>query len=358
MSSIGNHLIPDLSNVVGSYTDNKTYQTLMENDPKTFTKQKLVKNITEEIPMDELILFSKAYNYAKQWIESRKEMNEKMSETSDYETIKPIQLVNIFIKYIKMFGDFNDVTDIDELSNMMYSQKEQRIYKEACVEENIEHEAFSIEADIIESIDVDKFMSKYITKDFRDKYEKLLNRKYQLPEEYDMDYEFKLNLRNSISVLMNTDPNFHPLRNIDNYGNKLLEFILINLEEEVLKEEKIQKEIQEKELKKKEKFLLEYDEHIDVKGFFINSSPKFIEEFIQFNNGKLDMKELEYNIFVEFKKHLQLAIIKLMELDFSFDPFINLQEKKEQLLEIILNEIRIEERPKKEKKLVKKSMTL
>ena len=74
MSSENNsHLISNLSDIVGSYTDEKTYQNLIKHSPKTFTKSKLVKNLTNDIPLDELVLFSKAHNYAKRMarIESR-----------------------------------------------------------------------------------------------------------------------------------------------------------------------------------------------------------------------------------------------------------------------------------------------
>jgi hypothetical protein len=172
MSSISNNLIGDLTDIMGTYISDGDYTKLMKNDPKVFTKQKLVKNMTENIPLHELILFSKAYNFAKRWKESR---------IDEYECkyTKPIELVGLFVKYIQIFGDTLNVEDMNDLCNIEYMKEERNIHNNKIgIEEELGNELGYVHSDIIKSINTESLLSKFLTSTYSDEYKNMKMKKF------------------------------------------------------------------------------------------------------------------------------------------------------------------------------------
>jgi hypothetical protein len=62
-----NNLIPNLEDIVGDYTEIKDYEKLIENNPKVHTVEKLKSKITENIPINDLNIFSAAYKVANEY---------------------------------------------------------------------------------------------------------------------------------------------------------------------------------------------------------------------------------------------------------------------------------------------------
>ncbi len=222
-----NELIDDLSDIIGSYTDEKDYQTLIKYDPKTFTKDKLVKNLTNDIPLDELVLFSKAYGYAKRWLESRAEYHNIW-----YKTVKPIELVSLFIKYIRFYGDIDNVEDFSVLDHISYKRRTNNDSEDIYLVDEIEDTAFMSSTDIMENIDVENIYENSSSK-FKNKFEKITGINISDMEEDENLHDHIISklsseLRSQIIKLMDDDPNFHPLKNFKEYQKKLLDLVLVN----------------------------------------------------------------------------------------------------------------------------------
>lgn len=62
---MSSNLIPDLNNIVGQFSDQKTYQNLIQINPQIYTEQKLIIQETEDIPIDDVLVFTNSYKIAR-----------------------------------------------------------------------------------------------------------------------------------------------------------------------------------------------------------------------------------------------------------------------------------------------------
>lgn len=97
-------LIPDLENIVGRLSDQKTYQTLIQHDPSIHTNDKLIQQEAKDIPVDDVLTLFNCYKIAREF------RTEQSSERS---------LLNI-ASIILPFAEFFDLKSIDDLSRKIF----------------------------------------------------------------------------------------------------------------------------------------------------------------------------------------------------------------------------------------------
>ena len=110
-------LVENLSDIVGEYTDEKTYEILNNIDPKVYTSDKLFLKKLEGSNKSDMIIFAKANIFAKEFIK-----NNFVDKTSRIKNVDPVFLTGVAINFISASGDFDDIED-----TFLYAKVEERI---------------------------------------------------------------------------------------------------------------------------------------------------------------------------------------------------------------------------------------
>jgi hypothetical protein len=210
------YLINNLCDLLGSYIDEKTYQILIKINPKIFTKNKLILNLTENISLNEIILISKSYNYSKEWL-----------KITDH-FFGAIDLIGMFIEYIKFFGEYKYPEKLNELRMYEYIKSRSIHYHnehDLNIERDVSKYKASIKYDMKTNVNISKIFENS-TENFKNEFSKLVNTKLDNNE---IVYKFEKYLIYEIYKLMNLDPEFHPFKNIETYSDKLLNMIIESL---------------------------------------------------------------------------------------------------------------------------------
>jgi hypothetical protein len=203
-----NNLISDLENIVGDYTEIKDYEKLIENNPKVHTVEKLRSKITENIPINDLNIISAAYKVAKNWNGKSKELDK------DY----ILDLLPIFINLVRFFGpDYNFMNDKKSYQIVISGgDRNYTIYN--IINRSILININNINLGII--IDINKLSKE---------------QKNRILEFYDVENwdedsssDFDFNVNNAIGKLMDIEPNFHPMTNLKEYKDRLLDIVMEN----------------------------------------------------------------------------------------------------------------------------------
>lgn len=100
-----NKLIPGIENIVGSYTDEKSYTNLMQINPYMHTQDKLLLKKIKKIPSHDLDNYLKAYELATEWCKKyKKEI-----------VIVGIDTIAGIMKSLMDIYEFNRLEDLDNL---------------------------------------------------------------------------------------------------------------------------------------------------------------------------------------------------------------------------------------------------
>jgi hypothetical protein len=215
-SKVSKNLLVDLLDVVGAYTDEKTYETLTNYDPETFTKKKLIKNMLDDIPLHDLTVIAKAYKLSKEWEEKR-----------EYRPIPEnyLDIMSIFIRINKLYGDLN----FDKIKKLRISE-DSSDPKIRFI--SIDDLIFRIGDDIIDNIksninilDIYENLSDGYKTNFILYAEIIIEKDTEVISKEDDDriYEqFIDHFANQVKILSSKNSDFHPLSNLEKYKDKLL----------------------------------------------------------------------------------------------------------------------------------------
>lgn len=93
-------LIPDLCDIVGRYSDQKTYQNLIQIDSQTYTKEKLIKQESKDIQIDNVLALLNAYRISEKFIIESKDSRGSI-----------LYVAGILLPFL----EFYDITEFDQL---------------------------------------------------------------------------------------------------------------------------------------------------------------------------------------------------------------------------------------------------
>ena len=206
------NLITNLTDIVGSYTDEKTYDNLINIEPKFFNKKKFIKNILNDVPISNLDIMIKAYKLSEEWIK-----DEQIYDN-------PLEIVGSFIKLIRMYGDM----ELDKFKMKRYKingKNESELYS---LDQVIYSITDDLDDDIHLNIDINDLYLN-ISDEYKQKFVELAELK-----NCDIDVtaeEFGIYFARQIKKLVKLDPEFHFMTNLEKYKDKLLEMVIKSLEE-------------------------------------------------------------------------------------------------------------------------------
>lgn len=198
------------------HTPTKTYETLTNYDPETFTKKKLIKNMLDDIPLHDLTVIAKAYKLSKEWEEKR-----------EYRPIPEnyLDIMSIFIRINKLYGDLN----FDKIKKLRISE-DSSDPKIRFI--SIDDLIFRIGDDIIDNIksninilDIYENLSDGYKTNFILYAEIIIEKDTEVISKEDDDriYEqFIDHFANQVKILSSKNSDFHPLSNLEKYKDKLL----------------------------------------------------------------------------------------------------------------------------------------
>jgi hypothetical protein len=207
------NLITNLTDIVGSYTDEKTYDNLINIEPKFFNKKKFIKNILNDVPISNLDIMIKAYKLSEEWIK-----DEQIYDN-------PLEIVGSFIKLIRMYGDM----ELDKFKMKRYKingKNESELYS---LDQVIYSITDDLDDDIHLNIDINDLYLN-ISDEYKQKFVELAELK-----NCDIDVtaeEFGIYFARQIKKLVKLDPEFHFMTNLEKYKDKLLEMVIKSLEEQ------------------------------------------------------------------------------------------------------------------------------
>jgi hypothetical protein len=204
-------VLPDvLEDIVGSYVDRPTYQTLIEYDPLVHTRKKLCETDLKDIPERDIYLFSEAYKLSKEYV--------KTYHSSLY--INPMDYIGIFIELLQFYG----VSNLSILLEKQYTKEfkgEETIL--SYVQDRISNETTN-KSDLIITA------ANNFWKDLSKKQKKLFDE--VLPSSEFLESQIIARISVAIENLTETENNFYPMTNSIEYINEILKIVKQNLEEE------------------------------------------------------------------------------------------------------------------------------
>lgn len=213
-------LIIDLINLIGKYTDQDTYITLINLNDTLFTENKLLKNQLDNIPTDQLKLIAKAYEYSNNFFVN-----------PEYNIFSLFSL-GTFIKLIKLYKnlDFN-FKDRKIIHTNDYGKDDHKMDINEYIIEQTGKNTYDIITNIISFENLKK-----LKEDIKDKLKNLYNDLASTNKYNDDDYDVHIDqfIREAIIFLLYNDPNFYPLYNLELYTDQIINFIKKDIQKEIL----------------------------------------------------------------------------------------------------------------------------
>jgi hypothetical protein len=202
------NLLENLLDVVGAYTDEKTYETLINYDSETFTKKKLIKNMLNDISLEELSKILKAYNYSKKWIDE-----------NQAENTEPVRFMSYFNTAFELHGDIS----MKKLEKIKYNITVNGTDSKS----NLQSGALSVLESaynlLSSNINTNEIFNN-LDPNFLENFKKFINIG-DIEDDEEIQDEFNFYFFSQIEKLIIIDPNFHPLANLDEYKDKLLQMM-------------------------------------------------------------------------------------------------------------------------------------
>lgn len=96
-------LIPDLETIVGQFSDQKTYQDLIQIDPKTHTYDKLIVQESKSIPINDTLTLFNSYKIAVELIKANEDLRNEL----------PLSIIGIMIPFVEFF-DLKEYEDLQK----------------------------------------------------------------------------------------------------------------------------------------------------------------------------------------------------------------------------------------------------
>jgi hypothetical protein len=197
-------LVTDLTDIVGLYTDEKTYNNLNNLEPEIFTKKKLIKNMLEQIPLDHLTLFSRPYNLMNIWMSS-----------NNIGKIDVSQLLCIFVRLVKLYGNLEYETLINQKVYVCLDS----ISGISTIKECINKNYVLTDKDVRDNM-ILKIANNDISISLKEKFLTLFGNLVFVGSYFS----------EQVLILMELDLNFHPFSNLNEYKDKLSQMVLEKLD--------------------------------------------------------------------------------------------------------------------------------
>jgi hypothetical protein len=219
---MNSYLIDNLLDIIIDYLDTQEYIKLKNLYPKVFTRNRLVKKLTDNIPLNELSIISKSYDYSKEWLDMMRfmEMKQKIKR---YDNIKPLYLLGVFNEIVHMY-DHIDISRLDSMDQIVNFST--HIFD---LGDKVIKSGKQLERNIRANIDI-KNIFICTNNNFKIKFKEYLKYdQYTDDDDDDLLYNFELEYSASIMEEIVNNPNFYPLSNLEKYNNKILEITLERL---------------------------------------------------------------------------------------------------------------------------------
>jgi hypothetical protein len=200
------NLIPDLENIIGDYTDKKDYPKLINANPSVHNLPKLKSKIVENIPVDDLSIIAAAYRVANKWDDEVGIMGQDSI----------LDLIPIFMQLVRLFGEDYDFMNDKKRYTVVIDGKENFTKIKRIIDDKIYIGVDNISSgSLINTNMLSKKQQKKIL-DFLDLQE----------WDDDSEFDFYSKVEDAVKILMNNDPDFHPMTNFNQYKEALINIIL------------------------------------------------------------------------------------------------------------------------------------